>query len=677
MRARRMVSAVMNLFLIVALLGQDWPGGATARAAPAAPDTPQSGTFSVNTLGDNTTADSLLTLREAILLANGGTGGDGVSTGLGRALKDGEIAQISGCTFSGSTNNWTISSGCGAGVLDFVTFDASLGTSPNISLGAPLPSINDSQPLVLNGGSVRPIIEASSLSAGQSALTVLSNANLVEHLTIENSPNHGVAVTGGSNTLFDLTVWNSTQEGIDLSVGGNNTVDNSLIGIYSPTATSCGAAGNHGGGIVLHNGANHSQVKNSYIGCNGFISSTLFAAAIAIIDPSSTFNTIGPNNIVGTDGAHNIDLGNGGSGLVVDSDDNTVISNTLMFNDDGVTIGAAFNGLGGNIIRRNKFGGIYLFDQAHDNRVGGPSFGSTLTGNLISGNTYSGVILQDANVHANLIAGNRIGTTADGLSADPNTEAGVRLDGVHDNFIGDNAAAPNIIAGNTKDGVWLVNGANRNQIANNLIGESASLAPLPNGASGILLDTAANDNSLSANTIAHNARNGIQLDGAAVVSNTVAGDAIHDNTQDGINERNGAAFNAWTQISTYNNGGLGIDKFAPADFANVPSGPFVMFTSAVRTGSMITLSGQATPSGVGTTTTVEIYQIAADPSGYGEGRTYVASALVNNGGAWTASFAGSALGCYTAFQTVSAGGAETSSEFGRTSCFTYLPIIRR
>jgi hypothetical protein len=54
---------------------------ASGRAAPRA-----GGVFSVNSSGDNTTKDANLTLREAVLIDQGGTG----AGGLGRTLADGE-----------------------------------------------------------------------------------------------------------------------------------------------------------------------------------------------------------------------------------------------------------------------------------------------------------------------------------------------------------------------------------------------------------------------------------------------------------------------------------------------------------------------------------------------------------------------------------------------------------
>jgi hypothetical protein len=92
---------------------------------------------------------------------------------------------------------------------------------------------------------------------------------------------------------------------------------------------------------------------------------------------------------------------------------------------------------------------------------------------------------------------------------------------------------------------------------------------------------------------------------------------------------------------------------------------------------MITVQGTASPSGSGVSVTVELYTIAADPSGFGEGRDYLGQTMTNASGVWTITFAGSSAGCYTAFQT-RYGLSGTSSEFGPNSCHNlYLPLIRR
>src|SRR5205085_7595353 len=78
-----------------------------AQFAPAA-----GGTLTVNSSADNVISDTVLTLREALLIARGGTGGDGVTTGLARKLSVAERAQTSGCTFASLSDN-TITGGCG------------------------------------------------------------------------------------------------------------------------------------------------------------------------------------------------------------------------------------------------------------------------------------------------------------------------------------------------------------------------------------------------------------------------------------------------------------------------------------------------------------------------------------------------------------------------------------
>ena len=124
-------------------------------AEPRAPQT--GGTFTVNGTGDNTDKNSLLTLREALRLAKGGT--DGFS-GLSRGLSDDEQAQVSGCNWGGSSGDWHTTTGCGAGYVDTVAFDGSLGSSPVIVLNSQLPNLDDSAGTVIDGGSVVPLIDA-------------------------------------------------------------------------------------------------------------------------------------------------------------------------------------------------------------------------------------------------------------------------------------------------------------------------------------------------------------------------------------------------------------------------------------------------------------------------------------------------------------------------------------
>jgi hypothetical protein len=91
-----------------------------AHAAP--PSAPLGGTFTVNSSSDDTLPDGYLTLREAIMLANGGTG----ASGLNRALTSGEKAQLSGCIINGSN---LITGGCGGGFADTIYFNVYPGVT--------------------------------------------------------------------------------------------------------------------------------------------------------------------------------------------------------------------------------------------------------------------------------------------------------------------------------------------------------------------------------------------------------------------------------------------------------------------------------------------------------------------------------------------------------------------
>ena len=154
------------------------------------------------------------------------------------------------------------------------------------------------------------------------------------------------------------------------------------------------------------------------------------------------------------------------------------------------------------------------------------------------------------------------------------------------------------------------------------------------------------------------------------------------NVLDGINERSGAQDNYWTQLQSLGNGGLGIDKNAPSDGANTPTGPLPVITAASLSGLTVTVSGTATPSLADPSISVEVYQVSGssvNASGYGEGNQYLGTAAVDGAGHWTLKVQADAVGCYTAFQTIHSAGnfTDASSEFGPNSCRLFLPVVSR
>ena len=127
-------SVFIIFFSILGVLIDFSTGGGLAGAAPAI-------TIRVNTTADNNLSDLSISLREAILLVNGGTGGDGLRTGLGRALSSGEAALISGGTI-GAT-----------GVAANIVFtDLPANSVITLALGTGFP--NESLPPIMTSGVV-------------------------------------------------------------------------------------------------------------------------------------------------------------------------------------------------------------------------------------------------------------------------------------------------------------------------------------------------------------------------------------------------------------------------------------------------------------------------------------------------------------------------------------------
>lgn len=127
------LSLILTLFITLTL-------GFT-HSASAAPNA--GGIFTVNSAESNSSLDSVLTLREAIELANGGSG----FSGLLHSLSNAEKAQIGGsCTFGGTPDNggnWNVIGGCGDGTLDTINFNIPGSGVHTITLLSPLTTIND------------------------------------------------------------------------------------------------------------------------------------------------------------------------------------------------------------------------------------------------------------------------------------------------------------------------------------------------------------------------------------------------------------------------------------------------------------------------------------------------------------------------------------------------------
>ena len=128
----------------------------------------------------------------------------------------------------------------------------------------------------------------------------------------------------------------------------------------------------------------------------------------------------------------------------------------------------------------NAWCGLNLIDGAS---------GDTIVGNIISGNTQSGLALVGGGHHT--IVGNFIGTTATGVAALANGIDGIYINESSDNTIGGTTVRQaNLVSGNRKAGIHLGGAATaNNEITGNVIGLNANgKAPVPNGAAALTSD---------------------------------------------------------------------------------------------------------------------------------------------------------------------------------------------
>ena len=176
--------------------------------------------------------------------------------------------------------------------------------------------------------------------------------------------------------------------------------------------------------------------------------------------------------------------GVGADGLNIAGGHSTVQGLVInRFNGDGVE----FNTIGGNSLKCSRIGtnqtglapfangsGVFL-NSINDNVIGG----TANDGNLISGNTTNGILIDGATgADNNVIQGNFIGVSSlgTGLATIRNLQDGVRLQGedTTNTLIGGSVAgAGNVISNNGDDGIEIVSAVNT-IIKGNLIGVAST-----------------------------------------------------------------------------------------------------------------------------------------------------------------------------------------------------------
>ena len=319
------------------------------------------------------------------------------------------------------------------------------------------------------------------------------------------------------------------------------------------------------------------------------------------------------------------------------TDSNSVLGNRIGTAADG-------NSAVANLI------GVAVSDGASDNNIGSFIPGG---GNTISGNFFEGVSIANGATSGNVVAGNYIGTNPVGNGAIGNGSSGVLISyATGGNTIGGKTeGSRNIISGNQVEGIR-INSSNGNVIQGNLIGTAFDGAsPIANGASGsyngIVLDIAS-QNSVTDNTIAFNTGNGIQvLDG---IGNEFRQNSIFSNVNLGIDLAGGVEDSYGVTANHTGNSVTG-----PNELQNYP-----ILTNAYVSGNKTFVLGSINSTSK-TLLYIDFYvNLAPDPSGHGQGQSFIGSGTVKTDANGNASFNFS-------FPKTYAGGYVTSTLTRKTS----------
>jgi len=349
-------------------------------------------------------------------------------------------------------------------------------------------------------------------------------------------------------------------------------------------------------------------------------------------------------NYIGTDAAGRAPLGNGGEGIAFTHalvggrrtvQDNLMSANArngMLVLNAGVTISG--NSIGtdaeGGVALGNGGNGIELINGSATIGFGNPPSGGR---NIISGNDGHGI---RAVASGATVTGNYIGTNAAGMAAIPNGGDGVRVEGAttRDVTIGVRSLSTplgNVISGNRANGLTVLTSSARVTARANRIGTRADDAALGNGGDGIAVRDSSGvviGGTLSGegNTIASNAGSGVSVAGRdasrpAPSSAGVLGNSIHSNGRLGID-----LLSPDDPATGVTPNDAGDPDQGPNDLLNHP----VIQSALVNTlATVVTVTLDAPRSRM---YRVDVFSSTEpDPSGSGEGRTYLGGGNVTLG----------------------------------------------
>lgn len=668
-------------------IGGDKPGAINVisgnNSHGVAPDSTQNTTITGNYIGvgaDGTT--SLPNLAAGIVLTNSTNALIGGSAaGSGNTIANNSLQGI----YLGSGNDGvttegnTVTSNVGGGIymqggtnttIRGNTVDSNGANGINIYFSASNVTIqgntanSNSEMGILINSSSYVTIGGSASGEGNSANNNASNGIglhnsstfvAVQRNTIENNGSNGI-------DLYNL-VSDSTIEGNFINKNSNNglQIDNGINIVVGGTAegSSNTISSNAADGIYIYNFSSNISLEANQITSNG--------SRGVYINNSSSID-------FGTDNANsgNTVENNGSEGVLVSTSISVKLRNSVVTNnaDSGITISFSnATAISGGAIESNANVGVLVADS-NDVVISNATISQNLSnGALIQaspGAIISGSTITNNNSDGIYFYGSDTGTVK-GSSILNNSLNGLVLFNSSSAQIGGVTQADrNIVSGNLGRANVSILGfggaAENNSIQGNYIGTATNGSYDPSIQQGFGVSVAANSNSNivggssqgTGNIIAGNKGAGVLVNSVTTpepdsvtltpVNNAILGNSILSNQSavvDSIDypglgiDLAGTVLDGSFQVASGINVGPTANDIADPDTGSNIYMNFPVLNSAVQNGTKVTMN--LSLDAAGTTDAGGLYRVelfandSADPSGYGEGQTYLGYAMVANG----------------------------------------------
>src|SRR5437763_3524496 len=340
---------------------------------------------------------------------------------------------LSGNIIAASSNN--VIGGVTPALRNIIAGDSTVNSGNGIEIDG-----DQANPSAVTGN----VIQGNYIGVNAAGTAALGNGNGLEinfqtNLTIGGSSAGARNVISGNNSAgIDLIgVTNSSIQGnyIGLDANGQAKIKNASgifvtscvnLTIGGPNAGQGNViSGNQSNGIDMFAPAHDNLIQGNLVG-TGRTGTVALGNGNFGVNVSGTFNQVGG---AGSSVPRNVISGNGGAGIKLGGDHNTLLGNFIGTDITGTKA------------LPNNGPGIYMLV------AGANTIGDTSTGgfNLVSGNLQQGIYIQNSS--GETVKGNRVGTDIAGGPLG-NSAEGVLIEASNDCFIGGLSSGGNTIAFN-------------------------------------------------------------------------------------------------------------------------------------------------------------------------------------------------------------------------------------